>query len=77
MAVRPDSLETPERGMELMNRGSVAAVVAGPPEEGDELRIPMARLELARRVEPSDKDLHCRDCFRRGRDAALRAIEEG
>jgi hypothetical protein len=75
MAVRPESLETPERGMGLENRGPAAA---GPPlPEGDEREMFMARLEAARHVEPEGKDLHCRDCFRRGRDAAVRKMDEG
>lgn len=33
------------------------------------------RIEAARRVAPTGRDLHCRDCFERGRDAALRVID--
>lgn len=33
------------------------------------------RIAAARRVLPSGRDLHCRDCFMRGRDAALRVID--
>jgi hypothetical protein len=75
MAIRPETLQTPERGMALTDRGPAAPL---PPEDepgGDEREMFMARLEVARRVEPLDRDLHCRDCFRRGRDAAVRAIE--
>jgi len=82
MAVRPQDLETPERGMDLTNRGPALAVVSRrpdkeplEPEEADELQALRARLEAARRVEPEGRDLHCRDCFHRGRDAAVRKIE--
>ena len=77
MAVRPESLDTPERGMILEDRGPAAA--GGPAESEDpveaELRTLRERIDQARNVEPGTKILHCRDCFHRGRDAALRLIE--
>lgn len=82
MAVRPESLETPERGMVLENRGpsvAPARVEAGLEAPGDpaaeELEELKARIEKARRIEPGPKVLHCRDCFTKGRDAALKVIE--
>jgi len=33
-----------------------------------------ARIEAARSLTDAPDDVHCRDCFTRGRDAALRAI---
>ena len=82
MAVRPESLDTPERGMMLENRGPAVAsarVQAAPeaPEDAvvGELEELKARIEKARRIEPGPKVLHCRDCFTRGRDAALKVIE--
>jgi hypothetical protein len=79
MAIRPETLQTPERGMALTDRGPAAAAPLLPEDEpeGDERQLFMDRLEAARHVEPEGKDLHCRDCFRRGRDAAVRKIEEG
>jgi hypothetical protein len=34
-----------------------------------------ARIAAARLLEPDAKDLHCRDCWTRGRDAAIRVIQ--
>ena len=66
--------------MDLTTRGPALAAVPrreeeDPEPEEDELETLRARIAAARRVEPAGKDLHCRDCFHRGRDAALRAIE--
>jgi hypothetical protein len=82
MAVRPESLETPERGLVLEDRGPAvvpARVQAGPEDLEDtglsELEELRDRIEKARRIEPGPQALHCRDCFTRGRDAALKVIE--
>lgn len=81
MAVRPESLETPERGMDLEDRGPAAAAAGEPaePEVDDspeaELEVLRGRIAEARRVLPGPNGLHCRDCFARGRDAALKVIE--
>lgn len=83
MAVLPESLETPERDMALLNRtpddsdeGTACADDFDARGAADELQALLARIELARTIQPAPKDLHCRDCFQRGRDAALRVIEE-
>ncbi len=83
MAVRPQSLETPERGLVLENRGPEAVhAPADPapdvePQDGaaEELKELRQRIARARKVAPGADGLHCRDCFNRGRDAALKAIE--
>ena len=78
MAVRPASLETPERDLRLATREPAAEEEraeqrrAGPAEE---LRTMRDRIEAARKLKPEGHDLHCLDCFNRGRDAALRTIE--
>lgn len=69
MSVRPEMLETPETDLRLANRD------ARKPTAGDALRDFYARIEAARKLEPQGHELHCRDCFNRGRDAAIRAIE--
>lgn len=80
MAVLPEALETPERDMALLNRAD--ADEEAPADDfdargaSDELQAIRARIEAARSIQPAPKDLHCRDCFQRGRDAALRIIEE-
>jgi hypothetical protein len=52
---------------------------AAPPRRTDgaaaELQSVRARLEEARKIRPQGKELHCGDCWRRGRDAAIRLIE--
>lgn len=83
MAVRPQSLNTPERGLELENRGPEAVQAPADPTPeaepvdgaAEELRELRERIAQARKVVPGRDGLHCRDCFERGRDAALRMIE--
>lgn len=72
MAVRPETLETPERDMHLMTRAPLVA-------EPDAVDV---QAELARRVEAARKmdpppDVGCRDCWHRGREAALGLIAGG
>ena len=48
------------------------------PEEpltDDRLAALERRIANARLIKPSGHDLHCEDCFNRGRDAALRVID--
>lgn len=91
MAVKAGELNNPERDLELRNRAGAGA--AAPPLEprrgngsaaGGDLEQLRGRIDQARKVKPSDKDLrrrnethHCLDCFERGRDAALRVIDSG
>jgi len=41
----------------------------------DELALLKQRIRAARALMPDAHAVHCRDCFQKGRDAALRAIE--
>lgn len=45
------------------------------PATTDELAALRARIAGARTLRPAVHEVHCRDCFEKGRDAALRAIE--
>ncbi len=81
--LRPQSLQTPEDGLTLDDRGPAAVSTPDPDAETpaeetgaeEELRKLKQRIETARKILPGPDGLHCRDCFARGRDAALRAIE--
>jgi hypothetical protein len=77
MAVRPSALENRERDLDLADRESKDArrVSDRAPAPEAELLSLRARIAAARDIKPESKDLHCYDCFRRGRDAALRVIE--
>lgn len=61
---------------ELTNREDVAPAVAPvTPDAATELRQLRARLDEARRLEPTLAETHCRDCFHRGRNAVIRFLE--
>ena len=78
MAVRPSTLENPERDLRLATRGPIAPIAEEEPRHAapaEELRTIRERIEAARKLRPQAKDLHCADCFGRGRDAAIRLIE--
>lgn len=70
-------LDTPERDLRLRTRKAgkedAAEATAELPDPAAGLRD---RLALARALQPGPAELHCVDCWRRGRDAALRFIEE-
>lgn len=62
-----------QKASDLQNR----AVIAPQPEmleKQDELRALKGRIEQARVTKDGETN-HCADCFRRGRDAALRIID--
>lgn len=40
-----------------------------------ELDTLKARIEAARSLTPEPHAVHCRDCFQKGRDAVIRALE--
>jgi hypothetical protein len=42
----------------------------------EELDLLKQRIAQARTLRPSAKDLHCEDCFQRGRNAVLRLLDE-
>jgi hypothetical protein len=64
--VAPSQIENREDGP-----GPAAALADAPPVLDERLR---ARIEAARLLEPKPNERHCRDCFNRGRNAAIRAI---
>jgi len=71
MAVKSSELSTPERGMSVetraQERGEFARLAA--------LQAMEERLQKAKITRPKDLAPHCGDCFRRGVEAALRAVE--
>lgn len=77
------NLENRERDLNLRNReGAPQAPPAADEGKGAsrkdvaaELAGMRDRIEAARLVEPPPERLHCRDCFEKGRDAAIRTIE--
>lgn len=71
MAIRPEALESPERGMDLMTR---PVMVADPEPALDDLADELRhRIAAARQMVPAS-GVGCRDCWHRGRDAALAMI---
>lgn len=62
--VSPAIIENREDGPRPATFDSVAVELAG-------LK---ARIEAARAIEPVGRELHCRDCFHKGRNAAIRVI---
>jgi hypothetical protein len=50
---------------------------ARPGEAEARLAALEARIAQARAIEPTAEERHCRDCFERGRNAALRVIDGG
>lgn len=80
MAIKSETLETPERDMTLQNRepaAQSAAAAAARKREADaeELRLLRGRIYGLREAPPPDTKAHCRDCFLRGVGATLDAIE--
>lgn len=84
MAVKAGSLETP--GVDLQDRAvRASAPMPGPGRRNaeDELEQLRERLRAARVMGPEDdpgpgtqkRGMHCRDCWNRGRDAAVALIE--
>jgi hypothetical protein len=68
-AIAPETLDYQERGVALMDRGDA---------DGDaavELAAFRARVVAAKRLVMPVPGGHCRDCWQRGRDAAVAAIE--
>lgn len=88
MSMKPEDLDNPERNMDLTNRDprgtkNVQDAIANV-KRGTPMPIPdalKARIERARTLKPSEQErnqlrqLSTADCFERGRDAAIRAIE--
>jgi len=73
MAVRSHELENQERGLALEDRA-----VQSKPNAEDELRAFRGRIAALKASPPTNDNVHCcRDCFRRGVEAAVRAVEGG
>lgn len=77
MAVRPETLQNPERGLDLLDRE--AAEGARPRKRDDaaaELAAVRERIEAAKKIRPLRPSPHCcGTCWGDGRDAAIRVIE--
>ena len=74
MAVRPESLETPERDLSLRTREEAPPPVRKP-SAFEELRALKEKIVALRQAPPPDAKPHCRDCFLRAVRATLDAIE--
>ena len=79
MTVKPESLENAERDLELLTRDvkggkKATAIAAGSAEE--ELMALRQRIAAAMTLTPEAPIPECRDCYRRGWQAALRSLEE-
>lgn len=62
---------------DLENRADPSADAVGVSSEPPTIRefeALKARIDLARQVMPLPAERHCLDCFKKGRDAAIRAI---
>ena len=81
MAVRPETLENPERGLSLVTREPAEVEPLEDSTAGDhaaaELRALRDRIQEIRETHPKDAMPHCRACYQRGVEAALRALDEG
>lgn len=74
MAVRPESIENPERDLEVTTRegdGKGGRKREDPPE----CRALRERLATARALTPQGRELHWRASWDQGRDAAIASIE--
>lgn len=63
----PAAIENREDGPRQAPADTVAAL-------REELNAIKARIEEARRLEPVGREMHCRDCYHKGRNAAIRTI---
>lgn len=77
MAVKTETLEKPERGMNLTTRETADIErLKGSPTAEDELQALRDRVARVKALEPVDqKPIHCHDCFSRGWLAAVQAVE--
>ena len=81
MSINSGELEHQERDLQLRTRGPRAPGKpngdgkAPAPDAVQELQHLKERIAAARALKPKANDLHCEDCWCRGRDAAIRFIE--
>lgn len=74
--IQSSELHFQERGLQLHTRAQHAGATTPVPVTGiDQLQVLRGRIDAARNLKPAGHDLHCEDCWCRGRDAAIRAIE--
>ena len=71
-AIHPETLETPERGLELSDRAAAAPEPEPEPERDDsEIR---RRIQAMKEALPIAVQGSCRACFHRGARAALEVV---
>jgi hypothetical protein len=71
--VKSAQLQNPERDLQPVTRDVVEE--ARPREDLEQTLASMReRIIAAKTIKPEAKDLHCLDCFQKGRDAAIRTI---
>jgi len=78
MSVKPETLQNPERGLDLQNReaeGKAPRKREEPVAAAGELEHLRERIAAAKATTPKDPIPHCGDCYRRGWTAALRSLE--
>jgi hypothetical protein len=77
MAVRPETLDNQERGLELTTREDADGKAGRRREDPavGELKALRERIAAVLAAEPKDEAPHCSDCFRRGWKAGLRGLE--
>lgn len=84
MAVKRSDLNNPEQDMSLTDRDATSEkqVESGlhqsrnaAPTQAEELSTLRGRIATVKRTDPKDEAPHCADCFARGWQAAVRAIE--
>jgi hypothetical protein len=84
MSVKGSDLENPEKDLDLTTRDpkgtpavldAIHRVKSGKPSADSELQALRARMDTARGITPQGAELHCRDCWEKGRNAAIRTIE--
>lgn len=75
MNVTPETLDNPERELDIANRdmkGKSRAKTGTPAD--DELQALRQRIGAAKSTVGQDPKSHCRDCFQRGWKAAVKEI---
>lgn len=77
MVVKAADLDNPERGMDLSTREAGEEKPGRKREDpaAAELKAMRERIAAAKATTPRDPIPHCGDCFRRGWEAAVRAVD--
>ena len=83
MSVKTETLENPERDLDVVTRDpkgtrkvldDMQRVKQSMPEADEELQAIRQRIKAAQATVGQDPQPHCGDCFKRGWTAAIRAI---